>query len=406
MTIEEAQLRLLLGRLEGPPQPPSTVNLAQALAAGRRKLRRRRIARAGTSVLAICTATAIAVPAIGWLSHPAGPSAGPVTGRAPRSFNPLRPYAFFARLPAGAQELTLSSTGAGIGRRVTESTGAPLELVVLSAGECQLAGPLLYRYRTSPGGPLKTGLAPQSIRCSSDRRLARISRTALIARAPGIGHANAYWINDFDDTQQGALAWQYAAGGWAFITPAVNSSPNAQSYYLSRSMKTRLRVLATGVRFGGSAPLRFPFRLTSIPVGWGIYWVSTEYVQTDRLTKLTLGPGDGRTEGLNVVWDLPGRPLNLRQSCGSGSPGSALRPVQLGGGVTGYLRPRVQAAASGGEQQELCVPDVRGRAILFIFLTLPRRASAGATATFGFKNAVAVFKDLRFPQGGTTHPLG
>jgi hypothetical protein len=399
MTIDEACLRLLLGRLDGPPEPPSTVDLAQALAAGRRKLRRRRIARAGTSVLAVFTAAAIAVPAIGWLSHPAGPPAVPVTGRAPRSFNPLRPYAFFAGLPSSARELILTATAAAIGREVAESP-SPLELVVLSARECQFAGPLRYRYRTRPGGPLKTGLAPQSIRCPSRLSFADISRTALIARAPSIGQANAYWINNFGNTQRDALAWQYAAGGWAFVTPAVTSSPDAQTYYLSRSMKTRLHMLATGVRFGGNAPLRFPFRLTSVPAGWGIYQVSIGHLPAGQLTRLALGPADGRSADLIVNWYRPGRRLNLRQSCGPASPGE--RPVHLGGGITGYLK--VQSAG-GHERQALCVPDVRPHAILFISLTLARRASAGATAALPFKNALAVFQDLRFPQGGTTHPL-
>jgi len=63
-----------------------------------------------------------------------------------------------------------------------------------------------YRYRTRPGGPLKTGLAPQSIHCPSRPPFAGISRTALIAPAPSIGQANAYWINNFSNTQRDALA--------------------------------------------------------------------------------------------------------------------------------------------------------------------------------------------------------
>jgi hypothetical protein len=401
MTIDEPQLRLLLGRLEGPPEPPSTVNLAQALAAGRRKLRRRTIARAGTFLLAVCTAAAIAVPASGWLTHPARPPVGPVTGQVPRSFNPLRPYAFFARLPAGARELTLTSTAAGVGREVAESSGARLQLVVLSARACQLAGPLRYLYRARPGGPLQTGLAPQSIRCPSRPPFAGISPTALIARAPAIGQANAYWITNFSNTQRDALAWQYAPTGWAFVSTAVSTSPDAQTYYLSRSMKTRLHILATGVRFGGTAPVRFPFRLTRVPAHWGIYQASTEHMQAGQLTKLALGPADGRSADLTVNWYLPLRRLNPRQSCGSYSAGA--RPVHLGGGVTGYLK--IQPAGRR-ETQELCVPDVRRQAILLISLTLARRASAGATHTFRFTNAAAVFKHLRFPQAGTTHPLG
>src|SRR5215470_2908274 len=130
MTIDEARLRLLLNRLEDPPEPPSTVNMAKALAAGRKKLHRRRIARVGASVLAAFTAAAVAVPAIGWLHHPNLPPPGPVTGRAPRSFNPLVPYAFFGRLPGGAREVAVTTSGIGVGRQVAENLRAPLSLFV------------------------------------------------------------------------------------------------------------------------------------------------------------------------------------------------------------------------------------------------------------------------------------
>jgi hypothetical protein len=412
MTIDDAQLRLLLDRLEDPPEPPSTVNLAQALAAGRRKLRRRRIARVGTSVLAIFTAAAIAVPAIGWLHHPTRPSVGPVTGQAPRSFNPLVPYAFFGRLPGGAREVAVTTSGIGVVRQVAEQPRASLSLVVLSARACHLAGPLRYRYRTRPGGPLETGLAPQSIRCPSRLPFVGIPRTALIAGAPRIGQANAYWINNFSvsGTGQDALAWQYAARGWAFVTTAVSGSAGVQTYYLSPSMKTRLHLLAKDVRFGGTAPLRFPFRLTRVPAGWGVYKASIQDLQAGQLTKLALGPADATSADLMVTWYRSRFRLNSRQSCGSSSPGE--RPVHLAGGVIGYLKMASWAPPRGPEVQRLCVPNVRGNATLFIDRPISPRSAAGATTKQSaptasrFRSVIAVFKDLRFPPGGTTHPLG
>jgi hypothetical protein len=395
MTTDDA-LRLLLDRLEDPPEPPSTVNLARALAAGRRKLRRRRIARAGTSVLAVFAAVAIVVPTIGWLHHPTLPSAGHVNGRAPRSFNPLAPYAFFGRLPGGAREVAVTTSGMAVGRQVAENPRAALSLLVLSAGACQLAGPLRYRYRTRPGGPLETGLAPQSIRCPRRLPFAGIPRTALIAGAPRVGQANTYWINNLSGTGGDSLAWQYAARGWAFVTGAVSGPPGAETYYLSPSMKTRLHILATGVRFGDTAPLRFPFRLTRVPAGWGVYRASIQDMQAGQVTKLALGPADGKSADLMVGWYRSRFRLNSRQSCGSSSAG--VRPVDLAGGVTGYLK--MAAWGPGGpEVQRLCVPNVRGNATLVI----DRPVSLGSAAE---ASVIAVFRDLRFPRGGTTHPLG
>jgi hypothetical protein len=176
MTMDEAHLRVLLSRIEDPPEPSSTVNLAQVLAAGRRKLRRHRIARAGTSVLAVFTAVVMAVPACGWLSHE--PPGGLAAGQAPRSFNPLVPDAFFARLPGGATELSLATSAGWLKRDVAERTRAPLSLVVVPARECQIAGRLPYWYRTRPGGPVETPLHASPFAAPAVRLLAQAgSRT-------------------------------------------------------------------------------------------------------------------------------------------------------------------------------------------------------------------------------------
>jgi hypothetical protein len=413
MTIDEAQLRRLLEGPEDPPAPPSTVNLAQAFEAGRRKLRRHKIARAGTSALAVVAAVAIAVPAVGWLRHPARPFAGPVTGHARRSFNPLVPYAFFGRLPAGAREGSAGTSRTAVGLEVAGYPRTPWLLTVFSARACQLAGPERYRYRTRPGGPLNTGLAPQSIRCPSHPPFAAITRTALIGRAPRIGQADAYWINNFSNTGRDALAWQYAASGWAFVTPAVSVSPGPQSYYLSPSLKTRLHTLAAGVRFGGTAPLRFPFQLTKVPAGWGINSASIDDMhRAQTTTELAIGPADGKSAGLMMTWYHPRFRSVSRQSCGF-RPSARL--VHLGQGVIGYLGSLADTRTpwpGEPELQRLCVPSVHDQGALFIDRPIPPRSAAGATtgqsapASFGFKSVIAVFKDLRFPPGGTTHPLG
>jgi hypothetical protein len=412
MTSDEAQLRRLLEGLEDPPEPPSVVHLAQALETGHRKLRRRRIARAGTSALAVVAAVAIAVPAIGWLRYPARPSTGQMTGRAPQSFNPLVPYAFFGQLPAGARGGSPATSGTAVGLEVDDYSGASWLLTVFSARACQLAGPEHYQFRTHPGGPLKTGLAPQSVRCPSRPPFAAITRTALTGRAPRIGQANAYWINNFSNTGRDALAWQYAAQGWAFLTPAVSESPGPQSYYLSPSIKTRLHTLATDVRFGGTAPLRFPFQLTKAPAGWGTNSASIDDTHTALMTtQLAVGPAGGKSADLMMTWYHPPFRFISRQSCGL--PPSA-RLVHLAPGVTGYLAvTRTWAwAPVGPKVQRLCVPNVHGQGALFIDRPITQRSAAApatgqsTSAESGYNSLIAVFRDLRFPPGGTTHPLG
>jgi hypothetical protein len=223
--------------------------------------------------------------------------------------------------------------------------------------------------RTRPGGLLQTALAPQSIRCASrtPSPFAASWRTALIARAPSIGQAKAYWISSFNSTGLGALAWQYAAGGWAFVTVTRTASDPlvGQAHYLSRSTKTRLHLLATGVRLGGTAPLRFPFRLTSGPPGWDVDQARIEHVQAGELTwpapgeltTLDLSPAD-ESAYLAVVWYRPRMRLNVRQlrlaaRLAPGAPGAQRHRIPdrrvgrqaLGTAPRQYLNPAVRTGA-------------------------------------------------------------
>lgn len=142
----------------------------------------------------------------------------------------------------------------------------------------------------------------------------------------------------------------------------------------------------------------------------GCVWV--EHVQAGefewplpgQLTSLELRPADDRSSYLVVAWYRPRRRLDFVQSCGSW-PG--WRPVHLGRGLTGYL---IARSAGRHFEQWLCVPDDawRRHAVVFIDLNPVARASAGTTTGPGaaaasrFSSAVAVFKDLQFPPGGTT----
>src|SRR5262245_35191859 len=128
MIIDEVRLRQVLGDRQDQTAPPSTVNLAGALAAGGRKLRRRRIAWATGSALALCAVTVAAVPVADWLRYPTKPGASQATGPGARAFSPLGQYAYFARLPNGARHAGVSISRSAVTQWVAEGAHLVLEL--------------------------------------------------------------------------------------------------------------------------------------------------------------------------------------------------------------------------------------------------------------------------------------
>jgi hypothetical protein len=414
MTIDEAAIRRLLDHLDEAPEPPSTVGIGQALAAGRRKLRWLRIGGTGTTLLAVTSVAATAVLTAGPAAHrghPAGPvarrghPAGPRARRAPRSFNPLVPYATFTLLdqsPSSSEELVIATTDTGVVNEVGANFQPPFTLLVASAGRCLLAGPYRYRYSPAQGGPVRSAHAFQSLRCSFPYIGPR--RYPLTAKAgKWMGKAAEYWVG----VPGYALAWQYAAGGWAILTAtavipaytpgAPTQEPGASARTNQESLRTRLELFSQYVRFGARAPLTFPFRLDRLPLGWGVREAIVRQSGRPSWSELVLGPRGGRSAALALTWYRAG-PAPA-PACPASSRGA--QPVRLAAGVTGYL---TSTASPAGQHQVLCVPNVGGTKLLII--SVNQYTGSDPSGAFVFSTAFGVFADLRFPPGGTTHPLG
>jgi hypothetical protein len=397
MTIDEAAVRRLLEHLDDSPEPPSTVSVGQAFAAGRRKLRWLRIGGTGTTLLAVTSVVAAAVLTAGPVGHRGHP-AGPQAGHAPRSFNPLVPYATFKSLPLAGKELVIAANRSSVVNEVGANFQPPFTLLVASAGQCRLAGPYRYRYLTRPRGPVRFGRAFQSVRCSSP--YAGPQRYPLTVRArKWMGKAQMYWVG----TPGSALAWQYAAGGWAFLTTAesipgntpgaLTHDPGASPRVSQELLAFRLLRFAQFVRFGGHTALTFPFRFDRVPAGWGVREAIVRQSGQPSWSKLELGPANGRSAALTLTWYQGAAP------CPAPSPGTRVR---LAPHVTGV---QTTFASPGGQVQEiLCVRNVGGMKVLLI--SLNPYTGSNPSGAFFFTTAAGVFADLRFPPGGSTHPLG
>jgi hypothetical protein len=319
--MDENTVRILLRVIADTPEPPPAVDLDRARRHGLRRLWIRRFAAPALAMVAV--AAAVTVPQELPIHHPERtvaaprhPSAAPAV-TAPERFNPLVPYASFGWLPSGFSESVANSidvdNGAASGTDfVSREAAAPvaghvLYLTVSARGACQVAAAnLLRQVRAGKVVP---------VNCDDDS----FTATSI---APDVGGRPAVWIN-----YSGGIAWEYAPGAWASlgtsITPAADEphsrraaaergwvvtprtsadrrargmTPaqvraairNGELIPLSPATLALLVRVASHVRYGQTAPVGFPFRLTgALPNGW-------------RLTQVSFGVSGGRLIGNGV----------------------------------------------------------------------------------------------------------
>jgi hypothetical protein len=243
-----------LDQMAGADQPAPRVSIAQAMRQARVQRRRQRLTAAGAPVLAAGAALAIALTGVigGGSARSLGPAEGGVGRRvAPRTFNPLRPYAAFGWLPGGLEK----RAGGTFGRTYLELAGeaqagritTPVLLNAYTSGECRVT-------RGSLGCP-PSGLHVAPIPLVLGQRVGLVNGQA------------AYWLPPARTSslglRPGTLAWQYARGGWAV----------EQTY---NDLHTALKI-ARNIRFGPTAGsiIRFPVQLTDVPADWQINDVGT-----------------------------------------------------------------------------------------------------------------------------------
>jgi len=320
--MDEAGARALLERLAA-DETPSHVDITAARAMGHRWRRRRRIALSATSLTAVAAATAVALSGVIPLAAEgaAAGRAASASRRAPvtpqPTFNVLVPYASFGWLPAGFSLSTGANMAGGVlatRQRLDMEAGSPatghlLEVEVWAAGACQLRNHM-------SASQVKPGYPPDYYSARYPRRLAgACAGMPLAAAAPPVAGDPAFW------TPTGGLAWEYAPGSWAHMAPryATSSGHSGSGLWRYRanigwragvklaghpatvqSAHTRALLLkvAAGVRYGGTTPVPFGFRLTGLPGSW----------QPQQAMYTTSG---GRLVGSSLTETSAGSPYNL-----------------------------------------------------------------------------------------------
>jgi hypothetical protein len=239
--VRESDLRVLFKRQAAIELASPPISIPAVRRIGRARVFRRRAGAFGSPVLAAAAVVAVVLagPFAAGPRHPATTLGGPA---APRTFNPLVPYAAVTWYPY--RPSLVSSLGWHSGLLLRASSRSPAnstEVVLYAAGWCTLRS--------------------ASLSCGSTPSGTSVEMTVR-GQAPDVQGQPAYWtryaggalapLRPLSGTQM--LAFQYARGGWAVVestgTPA-----------------DVLRVAAS-VRYGQTSPLRFPFRLTGLPRAW------------------------------------------------------------------------------------------------------------------------------------------
>lgn len=248
-------VRDLLTEVADAPSPPPRIDLDLARRRGRlRRWLRRSFAPAAVALAAVA---ALIVPHSFSHTERAVPAAqGRATPAAPAEFGPFTPYASFGWLPAGftasgTQVNSATSDRAGVSDwAVSAQLRRTLNLVVNARGSCAWSGS-------------KASCADEEFQS--------------MGTAPDVDGHRAVWTID-------GIAWEYASGAWASVQAGKFVAQSAQT-------RTLLRKVAGGVRYGGTTPVVFAFRLDrALPANWSV--TEASFTRTaGRLTATGLSAG-------------------------------------------------------------------------------------------------------------------
>jgi hypothetical protein len=240
--VRESDLRALFKRQAAIELPPAPISIPAVRRMGRARVLRRRASAFGSPVLAAAAVVAVVLagPFAAGPRQPANTLGGPA---APKLFNPLVPYATVTWYPYRPSLVGGSDIhSALILRASSRSPAAATEVALYAAGWCTLQS--------------------ASLSCGSTGAGTRAELT-VTGQAPDVQGQTAYWTRftggDLARLRPLAritkmLAFQYARGGWAVV--------------VSTGTPTDLVSVAASVRYGQTAALRFPFRLTGLPREW------------------------------------------------------------------------------------------------------------------------------------------
>ena len=327
---------------------------------------------------------------------------------APALFNPLVPYAGFGPLPSGFSEQTGPQLKAGTYTTLTTvvrtagqpSTGRELVLTVSASKACQ--GVTVH--------PGNVPTPPAAADCA-------FSGYDVTGKAPAVNGRPAYWVN-FD-----TLAWEYAPGGWATLSPQAGAvQPAGEKGWVTRSKPsggqgdvkqaiaanpgpavknglvippsaatlTLLEKVASQARFGQEQPLVFPFQYSGeMPRGSRVT-MATFTASGRRLIGVSVSLGQGTST--SALW------ISASTAGGSGCSFEPGDPVIKGLG-TWWVK-QVGRSGSSGTQESLCSIKPSSRTA---------DLSVGISASADTLSASAVLARLRFlgtsPSGWTVRPF-
>ncbi|MBP2329698.1 hypothetical protein JOF56_010083 [Kibdelosporangium banguiense] len=222
--------RLIESLRDDDPLPPSTVDIWQAVRAGRRRIRAR-WAGVGTVVLVVL---AVVIPVLSQTATggmPLEPANRPAS--AP-GFDPLRKVISVGEVPG----TTPYSYG----------TAKYWQQYTLTIGTSGAAQAIVY----APGWPA-TYLSGSVVQPETG------------TQAEPVAGRQAYWLNRTLDSDTGAmLAWEWTDGAWAFVQP--------QGPEETQPDKEMMHRIASAVRVDGGTQLAMPF---TVPVPAGHHLVGT-----------------------------------------------------------------------------------------------------------------------------------
>ncbi len=303
--------------------PPCRVSVALARRRGGQRLRLLRVYLPGAAPVAAAIAVALILTLSASLrggsaaerSKPAAPA--PIV--APRSFNPLVPYASFGWLPAGFSDTAAAgasdestTTSVTLQALAPATDGRMVQVAVDARDSCRIeptseAMPKAALTGAKSGPAASTATPARTLSCTDPSSEGAGNRLAeLASAAPDVNGEPAYW------TPEGALEWEYAPGAWAEVMPMVNpmycvsavragaacaggsvagwtnvsaaaagaaversraaagKQAQVQPQLQSAASKALLLQIAAGLQYGDTAPLVFGFELAELPASWQV----------------------------------------------------------------------------------------------------------------------------------------
>lgn len=247
--MEHERVATVLRELAASPAPSSTVDVRRAAAAGRRRLRVRRMLTSGSAVAGVGV-VAVALTQVLGTAPAAGPSVPPpgasasstvaMPAAAPESFDPLVQYAEFGWVPDG-------STGTGI--------NAGRDWLLVSADYPGLP-------TNGDDDPAPAGVYLMLVTAGHSIDIMQFTEFAIdpgqatpgIATDPVNGRP-AEWLDMAGYAE--VLRWEYAPGAWAAVRVDRNL-PGVDSREVARQV-------AESVQYGVDRPVKLPFVTTGVP---------------------------------------------------------------------------------------------------------------------------------------------